>query len=290
PSFPQRLPYAALIAVAILLFGIAIVVTRALFTAARSSGTAQKVAWTKAAVAARAAPRPLEATQTPGHTDGAIETVDSVSALASQLLVRPPDVGGFRTLITGEADGVDATAEGIELAKALTEAGADVMLVDWCPDGHGAAEAIGVQGTPGIVDLLDGRAKFEDVVTRLPASNAQLIPAGAGSTPAAALLDPDQVNLVLDALDTAYDHIVVVGRNKAARALFEAIQGRFDAGVIVADGKRRGPRVMDAAGMFLGFEVTDIELFRLERSNSGQLAKERLARVAAKGGAEARPV
>ena len=204
--------------------------------------------------------------------------------------MRPPDVGGFRTLITGETDGVDATAEGIELAKALTEAGADVMLVDWSPDGHGAAEAIGVPSVPGIVDLLEGRAKFEDVVTRLPGSNAQLIPAGAGSTTAAALLDPDQVNLVLDALDTAYDHIVVVGRNKAARALFEAIQGRFDAGVIVADGRRRGPRVMDATGMFLGFEVTDIELFRLERSNSGQLAKERLARVAAKSGAEARPV
>jgi tyrosine-protein kinase Etk/Wzc len=290
PSFPKRLPYAALVAVAILLFGIAIVVTRALFTAARSSGPAQKVAWTKAAVAARAAPRPLEAAPAPSHTDGAIETVDSVSALAGQLLVRPPDVGGFRTLITGETDGVDATAEGIELAKALTEAGADVMLVDWSPDGHGAAEAIGVQGAPGIVDLLEARAKFEDVVTRLPGSNAQLIPAGAGSTTATALLDPDQVNLVLDALDTAYDHIVVVGRNKAARALFEAIQGRFDAGVIVADGKRRGPRVMDAPGMFLGFEVTDIELFRLDRSNSGQLAKERLARVAAKSGAEARPV
>ena len=103
------------------------------------------------------------------------------------------------------------------------------------------------------------------------------------------MLDPDQLNLVLDALDTAYDHIIVVGKTNAVRALFEAIQGRFDAGVIVADGKRRTAKVIDAPGTFLGFEVTDIELFRLERVLTGKLAKERLARVAAKGSTEARP-
>jgi hypothetical protein len=41
--------------------------------------------------------------------------------------------------------------------------------------------------------------------------------------------------------------------------------------------------------MFLGFEVTDIELFRLEHPVSSQLAQERLARLMAKGSAEARP-
>jgi hypothetical protein len=35
--------------------------------------------------------------------------------------------------------------------------------------------------------------------------------------------------------------------------------------------------------------VTDIELFRLEHPVSGKLAEERLARLMAKGGAEARP-
>ena len=35
-------------------------------------------------------------------------------------------------------------------------------------------------------------------------------------------------------------------------------------------------------------EVTDIELFRLERAKSSQLARERLARFGARGGMEAR--
>ena len=48
---------------------------------------------------------------------------------------------------------------------------------------------------------------------------------------------------------------------------------------------RRRSLAPDQAGSFLGFEVADIELFRLERSKSNQLARERLARV---GGIEAR--
>lgn len=289
-SFPKRVPYAALLAVAALLFGIAIVVTRALFSAARGSAGAEAPEWEHGVVARAERQPPGAGREAVARGAGGIDTVESVAALARQLLVRPPDVGGFRTLITGETDGVDAGAEGVDLARNLAAAGADVMLVDWSLDGHGVAEAIGAQTRPGICELLSGRAKFEDVVARVPGSNAQLIPAGAAALDPKALLDPDQINLTLDALDTAYDHIIVVGTNKAARALFEAIQGRFDAGVVVADGKRRSAKLAEPAGTFLGFEVTDIELFRLERLVTNQRAQERLARVASRGTAEARPL
>jgi succinoglycan biosynthesis transport protein ExoP len=289
PSFPKKLPYASLVAVAFLLFGIAIVVTRALFAAARAPGALSQGRWQGSPGYMRA-----EAKLTRSGTEraaavsaGMIHTVDSVAALASQLLTRPPDIGGFRTLITGETDGIDAGAAGVDLAKALADAGADVMLVDWSADGHGVAEAIGAQTRPGLAELLQGKARFEDVVARVPGSTAHLIPAGMGAGSAAAMLDPDQVNLALDALDTAYDHIVVVGSNQAARALFEAIQGRFDAGVLVCEGKRRA-KLADAPGTFLGFEVADIELFKLERPLSNRLVQDRLARLTAKGGAEAR--
>jgi hypothetical protein len=72
------------------------------------------------------------------------------------------------------------------------------------------------------------------------------------------------------------------------RALFEAIQGRFDAGVIVSEGKRRA-KLTEPPGTFLEFEVADIELIKLERPPLNRLVRERLARLTAKGGAEARP-
>ncbi len=288
PSFPKKLPYSALVAVAFLLFGIAIVVTKALFAAARAPGA--QVAWQGTPALARAGAKHQRSgvERAAAVSAGVMHTVDSVPALAGQLLVRPPDIGGFRTLITGETEGIDPGAAGVDLAKALADAGADVMLVDWSPDGHGVAEAIGAQTHPGLAELLQGKARFEDVVARVPGSAAHLIPAGAVALRADEMLDPDQINLALDALDTAYDHIVVVGSNQAARALFEAIQGRFDAGVIVSEGKRRA-KLTEPPGTFLGFEVADIELFKLERPLSNRLVQERLARLTAKGGAEARP-
>jgi MinD-like ATPase involved in chromosome partitioning or flagellar assembly len=146
---------------------------------------------------------------------------------------------------------------------------------------------MGADPHAGLNELLQGKAKFEDVVTRVPASGAHFIPAGTAVLDRDTLLDPDQLNLTLDALDTAYDHIVVVARNDVARALFEAILGRFDAGIVVSEPVRRST-APDTPGSFLGFEVADIELFRLERPKSNQLARERLARFAGKSPLEAR--
>jgi hypothetical protein len=236
-----------------------------------------------------ASPQPKAGAPSAAKSVGAITTVDSIGALAGQLLVRPPDIGGFRTLITGETDAVDSGPEAVELARTLADAGADVMLVDWSLDGRGIAGSLGVQPRPGLTELLLGEAKFEDVVARMPATSAQLIASGAGVDDPEELLDPDQLNMALDALDTAYDHIIVVGKTRAARALFEAIQGRFDAGAIVAENRRRTSRLPEVPGTFLGFEVTDIELFRVERPASSRIASERLQRMTTKGGAAASP-
>jgi capsular polysaccharide biosynthesis protein len=280
PSFPKPLPYAVLVALATLLFGIAIVVTRALFSAARTAPVERAAATrgqaardTLAPVLARDATR--------------VHVVQSVADLARQLISHPQDIGGFRALMTGFSDQIDVGPEGLELVKSMADSGADVILLDWSPEGHGLAERMGLEPSAGLNELLQGTATFEDVVTRIPASGAHFIPAGTAVLDRDRLLDADQLNLTLDALDTAYDHIIVVARHDVARALFEAILGRFDAGIVVSEPRRRG-NVPDRPGSFLGFEVTDIELFRLERSKSNQLARERLARVSAKGGLEAR--
>ncbi len=226
PSFPKPLQYAALIAMATLLFGIAIVVTRALFNAARTPGVAQR----ETAAASRGVAAPAFA---PGSAG--VHVVHSVGDLAQHLVSHPQDIGGFRTLMTGSTEQIDAGSEAIELVKAMADAGADVILVDWSPEGHGLGEQMGAAQRAGLNELLQAKAKFEDVVTRIPASGAHFIPAGTAVLDRDMLLDPDQLNLTLDALDTAYDHIVVVARHDVAHALFEAILGRFDAGIIVSE-------------------------------------------------------
>lgn len=280
PSFPKPLPYAVLVAMATMLFGIAIVITRALFTAARAAhageGGAEGIP-----VAARPVMAPVFARDAMG-----VQVVPSIRGLAQHFVSHQQDIGGFRTLMTGATEQLDVAAEAVELAKAMAEAGSDVMLIDWSPEGDGIAEQLGFEPRAGFNELLQGKTTFEDVVTRIPASGAHFIAAGNAVRDRDTLLDPDRVNLTLDALDTAYDQILIAGRKDVARALFEAILGRFDAGIIVSEPRRRGT-LAEAPGTFLGFEVADIQLYRIERSRSDQLARERLARFTTRDGTSA---
>ena len=88
-------------------------------------------------------------------------------------------------------------------------------------------------------------------------------------------LDEEGLNLILDALDEAYDQIVVIGRFAPAQNLFEIVQGRFDAGIAVYDNSGVSEPKPEPANTFLGFEVTDIDIIRYGRPATKQLAPRR---------------
>lgn len=172
---------------------------------------------------------------------------------------------GFRTVVAAEAGKDGAGHIAIELARQLARLGRQAILLDWSLDGVGLAADLGVSPRLGITDVLAGRATFEDVITRLAASDAHVIAAGSSVAGTAAATDKDRVNLLLDALDDAYDHVVITGRRTALRDLFTTIEGRIDAGVVVADGAGAPTQ-----GSFLGFDVADLEVFRCELAGEGR--------------------
>jgi polysaccharide biosynthesis transport protein len=87
----------------------------------------------------------------------------------------------------------------------------------------------------------------------MPGLAFDLIPAGLAQI---GPVDADSAAMVLDALDEVYDFIVVHGAYDVAHDLFETLEGRFDAGVVVAD---KAHQEQSSAGLthFLGFEVPD---------------------------------
>ena len=113
-------------------------------------------------------------------------------------------------------------------------------MIDWNRNADRFARNFGVGDQAGITELLHGEANFEDIVGNVPNSRVHYINAGAGLDLAEYELDEEGLNLVLDALDEAYDQIVVIGRFEAAQILFELIQGRFDAGIVISDGHDKG--------------------------------------------------
>lgn len=235
-----------------LLLGLAMVVTRELFAAARQQSP-QRPAAVPAGMAMEAASRQPSLT-----TAAPPSTVRTMPSLARQLAAKGQGQTGFRTLVSSEEAGVDAGATAIELAQQLARLKHQVILLDWSLDGIGLAHELGLSPRLGITDVLSGRASFEDVIERLAGSDAHVIPAGSSAAGTAAARDRDRVNMLLDALDETYDHVVITGGRDAARDLFTTIEGRIDAGVVV--GKAAGT----APGGFLGFAVADLDVIHYD--------------------------
>lgn len=306
PIFPKKGSMSALALVASLLFGSAWTVTKALFVGARTppSGAAALPARGAAtpelsgyvpsaqpvqasskpeAPATDATPIAVAPAATPAPT--AISSIGEIAALASRLDVARSDGRGHRCLLTGLTTAIDSSNEAIELAKALSALGRHVVLADWSPTGGGVAEKLQLPTEPGLTDLIIGETSFDQAIARMPGCGAHIISTGKSLDAVTAELDPDQLNLVLDALDEAYDHIIVTGPHEDARALFEAIQGRFDAGITVAESQGRVSVLDDPEDTFLGFEVAEIELIRYVRplASSG-LVQQRLMRAIPRNG------
>ncbi len=82
---------------------------------------------------------------------------------------------------------------------------------------------------------------------------------------------------LLDALDDVYDHIVVVSHIEPAKDLFEAMQGRFDCGIVLVDEKAQKAKAVGEPGMFLGYEVDGIALFAFEKKPEASRARQKFA-------------
>jgi Mrp family chromosome partitioning ATPase len=281
PVFPRKTQLSALITVASLMIGAAWIVTRALFIEARGgvrgvSRPMPKPAPLRAEPTLPAQREPLLVEMTESDDDApsaappqqhrpVLIGSGDIAALMARIEDRRPAHGGHRTLLTGESEAIDPSREAFELVKGIADTGAQVILVDWSTDGDGSADALGIDASIGLNDLMRGDASFEEIIQRIEGSNAHAIASGKSLDAAGESVDGDQLNLVLDALDEAYDYIIVAGRHNEARKLFEKIEGRFDAGVTITEPHRQSRALEDPFGTFLGFEVADIDIIRFER-------------------------
>lgn len=223
------------------------------------------------------APRPQPA---PAKAPPQQEVSGAIAEIADKMeIVRKPGFSGVRTLLVADASQFTMAEDVRAIGEELSARGLTVVIVDWDLASMGLSEALGHPMAPGLVELFKAEANFEDVVGALPNSSLHIIPSGAGKGDQGDDLDPDRINAILDALDAVYDHIVVAARAKPARALFEAMEGRFDCGITIVD-EAAPAGVIPQAGTFLDFEVEGVELMTYARPGSPtNSAVRRLART-----------
>jgi polysaccharide biosynthesis transport protein len=285
-SAPKASMLAPLASMATLLLGLAWTVARELISGARSqaggsSTPPQRSSSTTATHRDTDHATPLLAhtltVSTQGHAADAVSTAADISTistipdLAANLLARTAGQAGYRILLTTEANGVESAAEAIALVKALSAGGRHACLVDWLAHDEGLARSLSFSHKPGMTDLLHGDTSFEEVIQRIDASDAHFIATGT-TYPAPESDDADRANLVLDALDEAYEFIIVHSTVNQARNLFSAIQGRFDAGVLVVDPRKHLVSSTKSKSQFLGFDVPDMDIVMVESMPLGSPA------------------
>lgn len=294
PVFPKKGPIAILAFAATFFLGLVLIVTRELIAGARNGAQSHRspaavyqapitatpvtAAPVKAeapmatAASATVAPassetaQPVQTTVISSMSQDAQPCENPNSAVAlSQLAerlaggARIQGIQGYRTLVASEENVPDGARQVLDLARKLSASRKSVVLLDWEEGANSLAQIMNMPHEPGLHDLIEGRAGFKDVLHPVPETELHLIPAGKSSGE----IDPDteksQLELILDALDETYDHIVAYGGYDNAQELFRITEGRFDAGITICSpgGELAAQAAPDS---FLGYRVEGIDV------------------------------
>lgn len=266
PTSPRKGSSSMLAAAATVILGLAFVITKALVTtpvhghapAPRAPGplpTARPARAVEPELALAAEPEPRA---TPASKPAPV--VADLKALVHRLTTRTDITAGARTLVAGTAPGIDPVPQALAFANTLAAAGKRVVLIGWSLSGQQIGMARTSIRKPGLCDLLAGSATFEQIIGRMPGSSVHVIQPGIPPADPGIVLEPDRLNLTLDALDEAYEQIVVAAEHRDAQLLFEVIEGRFDAAVVVTDSPSLHRPAEDGSETLLGFEVSGIDI------------------------------
>lgn len=284
PSFPKKIPMSALAAAATLILGLGLVLLKSLLTGSRS-GAARPVHQAPADRPVQAAETPrLEVPRGPPPRTvpaAGLTRFTTAAEVARHLESRAGAHGAFRTLVTMDRGHPGTAAVAADVARELAARGIKAVVVDCVESGETLASALGLTPAPGLRDVLAGRVSFERAIATLPGSNADIIVAGAPQSGSIAAAGADHLNVAFDTLDQGYAHVLAVADRTAAQTLFEAMEGRFDAGLVLGRATTRPTE--DGNGRFLGYQLGDFEVLRLEQGDQGARTASRATATTKRG-------
>ena len=113
---------------------------------------------------------------------------------------------GRAVFISPEGD--EATAVSVTVARSLADAGLRTLFLDLTWSGAPSSAMLEEEGRAGITDLLAARAQFADIIHGDLYSGCHVVPAGTVD-PVEAMRAADRLPAILEALDDAYDVVVI---------------------------------------------------------------------------------
>lgn len=220
------------------------------------------------AEAVAAAPQPAEttplkaATRRGGASSGRAAVQTRVQHLAERVVA-----GGLRRVVAISAEGNEAAAASIMLARAISDTGLRTLLVDLTSDGAASAPMLDADQVPGITDLLCEEAEFSEVIHGDLYSDAHVVPVGTANT-ARAVRALDRLPAILGALNTAYEMVVVEAGPSDPEAAEQLIAD--DTALVMNAIDTESDIVALAAAAFYEAGFEDIELLALSGADAGR--------------------
>jgi uncharacterized protein involved in exopolysaccharide biosynthesis/Mrp family chromosome partitioning ATPase len=184
-----------------------------------------------AAEAANDSPRKGDATASRADGDKVGPMLKSLDAVLNHVLAAGKGGAPRALLVAGATAKLDATAEAIAIARALAKR-EQVVLVDLTRGPASISGALGLPRTPGLTDLVAGRAGFEDVVRIDDDSALQVISAGNPKLSGANDDENERFARLFEALTQTYDSVVLHADREAVRQLTPAL--KFELPIMVA--------------------------------------------------------
>lgn len=143
---------------------------------------------------------------------------------------------GQLIVITSVSPSEGKTTTAINVATALAEDGAKVLLVDADLRHPSVAKHLGIEGHAGLAHVLSGQMAPKDVVQSYWKPNFHILPAGKRPANASILLSSDTMTLLVEQALTQYDY-VIIDTAPMSVANDGAVFGRLAKGVVLVTGK-----------------------------------------------------
>jgi capsular exopolysaccharide synthesis family protein len=146
--------------------------------------------------------------------------------------------GAHVLAVTSSLSGEGKSTVSANLATALAETGARVLLVDADLRRPTVADVLGVEGGVGLTTVLVGQADIDDVVQEWGSAGLRVLPSGAVPPNPAELLGSPVMRAVVADLRSRYDYVVLDTTPVLPVADASVLSGVVDGMVVVANARR----------------------------------------------------
>jgi exopolysaccharide transport family protein len=137
------------------------------------------------------------------ESEPVVDPEHTIKAMCERLV----DRGAARAIIVSP-EGDEAAASSVLIAREMADRGLRSILLDLTQTGAASHPMVDGLALPGITNLLASQAQFKDIIQNDPYSNAHVIPNGTAD-PQAAMKAVERLPIILNALTTAYDVVIV---------------------------------------------------------------------------------